>query len=116
MTYTTYYLKFSSEEEMISVFEVLNWIKTSPINIEGQEPPQFYSMRPELNGDIDVVGIIYNNDAEFEINEEGYPIVISEATSKEGWHVNIILDGTLPEELSEFVLDPAPSSPSRVFG
>ena len=115
MTYSTYYLKFTSEEEMISVFETLNWIKSSQMSFEGQEPPTYYSMRPELNGDIDVVGIIYNNDAVFEMNEDGYPTVVSEATALDGWHVNIILEGTLPEELSEYVLDPAPVTPNRVF-
>jgi hypothetical protein len=115
MTYTTYYLKFSSEEEMKTVFESLNWIRTSPVFQEGQEPPTYYSMRPELNGDIDVVGVIYNNDAVYEMNEDGYPSVISEATAKDGWHVNIILEGSAPEELTEYILDPSPSTPNRVF-
>ena len=115
MTYTPYYLKFSSEEEMTTTFEALGWIRTQQISIEGQEPPTYYSMRPELNGDIDVVGVIYNNDAVFEINDEGYPVVVSEATSIDGWHVNLILEEPLPEELQDFVLDPAPVTPRRVF-
>lgn len=115
MNYSTYYLKFASEEEMISVFESIGWVKTSQISQEGQEPPKYYSMRPEINGDIDVIGTIYNNDGVYEINEDGYPTVVSEATAKDGWHVNILLEGSAPEELTEYILDPAPSTPNRVF-
>lgn len=112
MTYTRYYLKFSSESEMASSFEDLGWVRTSPGFLD-TEQSTYYSMRPELNGDIDIIGTIYNNDAVFDINEEGYPVVISEATSIDGWHVNLILEGKLPESLEEYAL--VPRNPHRIF-
>ena len=39
--------------------------------------------------------------------------VITPPTKMEGYHVNIILEGALPEALQEFVV--TPSSPYRVF-
>lgn len=114
MTYTPYYLKFSSEEEMISSFDNLGWVRTSPGFLD-TEQSTYYSMRPEINGDIDIIGTIYNNDAIYEMNEDGYPVVVSEATSVDGWHVNLIIDGNLPESLREFSLNPPPVTPRRVF-
>jgi len=41
------------------------------------------------------------------------PVVVSEPTKKDGWHINVILQGALPEALEEFVVTPA--NPYRVF-
>jgi hypothetical protein len=113
MNYSTYFLKFSSEQEMKDVFETLDWVKTSPYAAEGVPPATYYSMRPGINGDIDIVGIIYNNDGVYEMGENGYPTVVSEATAKPGWHVNLILEGRLPSILEEYALVPA--NPRQVF-
>ena len=68
----------------------------------------------DIPGGIDIVGEIWNDDGVYETDEEtGEISVISEATKKDGWHVNVILASDLPEELQEFVVEPV--TPSRRF-
>lgn len=110
MNYTTYFLKFNSEEEFDLAFEEAGY-KYTYTDIDGEE--KFQYRVPDMKGDIDVVGEIYNNDAVTGVNEEGYPTIITPPTKLDGWHVNMILQGGLPETLQEFVV--TPQSPYRVF-
>lgn len=110
MTYTTYYLKFASQEEAETKLEEVGYKVTNTMP-DGNEVTT-YRVTDQV-GDIDIIGDIYNNDAVIEINEEGYPEVISPATKKEGWHINMILAGSLPEALQEYSL--TPQNPYRVF-
>jgi hypothetical protein len=68
----------------------------------------YYSVYPAV-GDIDVVGEIYNDDAVYD--EEGN--LVTEATKKDGYHVNVIMKEELPESLQSFVVQP--TNPHRVF-
>jgi hypothetical protein len=110
MNYATYFLKFPTEQEANLALEEAGYKRTYT-DIDGEE--KFQYIVPDTKGDIDVVGEIYANDAVTGIDDEGYPIVITPATKLDGWHVNIILDGKLPEVLSDYVV--TPSNPHRVF-
>lgn len=64
-------------------------------------------------GDIDIIGEIWNNDEVYRVGKKGSHITITPATKKDGYHINITLNGELPEELKEFIVQP--SNPRRVF-
>ena len=121
--YNTYYLKFASQEEWDA--------KAAEAGYRYEDPETgavHYSVSP---GAIDVVGVIYNDDAVFD--EEG--VLVTPATAKDGWHVNIkvrpnpiyvevesenpddpsgiIVDRALPEILNTYIVEP--QTPSRVF-
>ena len=114
--YNTYYLKFASQEEWDAKAAEAGY------RYEDTETEAvYYSVSP---GAIDVVGVIYNDDAVFD--EEGemtYP-----PTAKDGWHVNVRLrknvewndqtntydDLTLSGTgLDTYIVEP--QTPSRVF-
>ena len=114
--YNTYYLKFTSQEEWDTKAEEAGYRHQDP-----ETGAISYTVYP---GAIDVVGIILNDDAVF--HDEGD--VVTPATAKEGWHVNIrvipnaeIIDGetqtirdtSLPEVLNNYIVEP--QTPSRVF-
>ena len=109
--YNTYYLKFASQEEWDA--------KAAEAGYRYEDPETeavYYSVSP---GAIDVVGVIYNDDAVF--NEEGE--MTSPPTAKDGWHVNVRVrpnieldtwdDKSLPEVLNNYIVEP--QTPSRVF-
>jgi hypothetical protein len=113
--YKTYYLKFASQEEWDT--------KAAEAGYRYEDPETgdiFYTVYP---GAIDVVGTLYNDDAVYD--DEGD--IVTPATTKEGWHVNIIVkpkyefdfelnqdvDYSLPEVLNTYIVDP--QTPSRVF-
>ena len=101
--YNTYYLKFASQEEWDA--------KSAEAGYRYEDPETeavYYSVSP---GAIDVVGVIYNDDAVFD--EEGE--VTSPPTAKDGWHVNVRVRGydTFPEVLNNYIVEP--QTPSRVF-
>ncbi len=116
--YNTYYLKFVSQEEWDA--------KAAEAGYRYEDPETeavSYSVSP---GAIDVVGVIYNDDAVFD--EEGE--MTSPPTAKDGWHVNVrvrpqydtvivegekdtLVDVTLPEVLNTYIVEP--QTPSRVF-
>ena len=110
MKYTTYFLKFSSQVEAETKLDEVGYkvISTLPNN----EEVTYYRVTDQV-GDIDMVGEIYNNDAVIEISEDGTVTIISPATKLDGWHVNIILEGELPEALQPYVI--TPQNPYRVF-
>ena len=104
--YNTYYLKFASQEEWDA--------KAAEAGYRYEDPETeavYYSVSP---GAIDVVGVIYNDDAVFD--EEGE--MTSPPTAKDGWHVNVRVkfqsnDETFPEVLNTYIVEP--QTPSRVF-
>lgn len=101
--YNTYYLKFASQEEWDA--------KAAEAGYRYEDPETeavYYSVSP---GAIDVVGVIYNDDAVFD--EEGE--ITSPPTAKDGWHVNVRVRGydTFPEVLNTYIVEP--QTPSRVF-
>jgi len=101
--YNTYYLKFASQEEWDT--------KAAEAGYRYEDPETeavHYSVSP---GAIDVVGVIYNDDAVFD--EEGE--MTSPPTAKDGWHVNVRVRGydTFPEVLNNYIVEP--QTPSRVF-
>lgn len=102
------YLKFESEEAAKSVLytEVPTaWDNTDP---ENPVPTEFYSQPNYIN--IDTIGVIYNDDAVFGEDDE----VITEATAKDGWHVNVrLMDGEDGDALQGYAVEP--TNPRRVW-
>jgi hypothetical protein len=111
MTYTPYYLRFASQEEAETKLTEVNYRHTETFEDEEQT---YYAVKEQV-GDIDIVGDIWNNDGVYSEPdpENGEITLITPPTKMEGYHVNIILEGALPEALQEFVV--TPSSPYRVF-
>jgi hypothetical protein len=114
--YKTYYLRFASQEEWDT--------KAGEAGYKYQDSETQQISYSVDSGAIDVVGVLYNDD--IVINEEEE--LVSPATPKEGWHVNIrvipnseIIDGetqtirdiSLPEILNNHIVEP--QTPSRVF-
>ena len=111
MSYTTYYLRFSSERTAKSKLRQANYEQTE--TFEGQTH-KYYSVTDQV-GDIDIVGEIWNNDGVYSDPdpETGEIEVITPPTKKDGYHINIILEGALPEVLQPYVVEP--QNPDRVF-
>tara|TARA_B100002019_G_scaffold151100_1_gene130135 strand:+ start:221 stop:565 length:345 start_codon:yes stop_codon:yes gene_type:complete len=110
-TYTTYYLRFASQEEAETKFTEVNYRHTETFPEEGEQT--YYAVKDQI-GDIDIIGDIWNDDGVYsEDSETGDITVVTPPTKKDGYHVNIILEGALPEALSEFVVEP--QNPHRVF-
>jgi hypothetical protein len=131
MSYTTYYLRFSSQEEAETKLTEVNYRHEEEYHPEvvtlAPEPDEngedvyiitqlvekqirvWYSV-PDQVGDVDIVGEIYNNDGVYD--EETFE-VITPPTKKDGYHINIILEGELPEALQEFIV--IPQNPYRIF-
>jgi hypothetical protein len=110
-TYTTYYLCFASQEEAETKFTEVNYRHTETFEDVEQT---YYAVKDQI-GDIDIIGDIWNDDGVYSEPdpETGEIEVITPPTKMEGYHVNIILEGALPEALQEFVVTPL--SPYRVF-
>jgi len=129
--YTTYYLRFNSQEEAETKLTEVKYrheeeyyprtIVLAPEPDENGEDVYVYETSteaqtrvwysvPDQVGDIDIVGEIYNNDGVYD--EETFE-VITPPTKKDGYHINIILQGNLPEALREFIV--SPQNPYRVF-
>ena len=112
MSNTDLYLKFKDEAEMRSVlfekvptkFEDATEPDGEPIPIEFEERQRYRNT--------DVVGLIVDSPAE--LSEEGE--IISEATYIDGVHVNIrLLPSESAEGLSDYLCDPTPVTPVRVW-
>ena len=114
MTFKDLYLKFADEEQMRSVlfekvptkFEDSPEPDKEPIAIEWEERQLFRNT--------DVVGLIVDQPAE--LNEDGE--VVSDATYVDGVHCNLrVLPGEseLVEGLSDYLVDPTPATPARVW-
>ena len=108
--YTPYYLKFASKEEADTILTEVEYLRTFE---ENEESRSYYTVG-DTPGGIDVVGEIWNDDGVYETDEEtGEITVISEPTKKDGWHVNVILVGELPETLVGYIVEQ--ETPNRVF-
>ena len=114
MSYTDLYLKFADEAEMRSVlFEKVPtaWDNSDPENIIETEWEE-----RQLFRNTDIVGLIVDQPAEF--SPEGDGEILNEATFIDGIHVNIRLlpsETELAEGLSDYLVDPTPVTPARVW-
>ena len=115
------YLKFASEQEAKDI------LYTAQTTMEYPESPEDEPVVvPVLDDEgeplftpnyvnISTIGIMYNDDAVFGEDDEGMPTVITPATAKDGWHVNILVLADEDEEvLMDYSVDV--STPSRVWG
>lgn len=114
--YTSYYLRFASEQEAITKLTEVNYYKTveEPNPETGETETRSYYTVGDVPGDIDVVGEIYNDDGVYETDPEtGEITVISAPTKMDGWHINVILAGAIPSALTAYQV--TPQQPHRVF-
>tara|TARA_B100000131_G_scaffold31952_1_gene29680 strand:- start:542 stop:904 length:363 start_codon:yes stop_codon:yes gene_type:complete len=116
-----YYLKFTDKADWESKATAAG-VRTTSKDTEGNDVVTY-----TIDGAIDIVGTVYNNDATY--NEDF--TINTPSTSKDGYHVNlrlntkfsgsttdsdgkeILTDVTLPSEFSSNVV--TPSSPYQVF-
>ena len=112
--FTDLYLKFESEEQMRSVlfekvptkFEDSETLDGEPVAVEWEERQLFRNT--------DIVGLIVDTPAE--LNEEGE--ILKDATYVDGVHCNIRLmpgESKLVEGLNDYLCDPTPVTPARVW-
>ena len=112
MSYTDYYLKFKDEAEMRSV--LFEKVPTAWDNTDQENPIETEWEEQQLFRNTDIVGLIVDTPAE--LDEEGE--VISEATYVDGVHCNLrVLPGEseLVERLNDYLCDPTPVTPARVW-
>ena len=102
-----YYLKFSNQAEAMSVLYHKEGVVQADAEV-GIEANEGYDMPNFAN--IDIIGTIYNDDAVF--SEDGE--VISEATAKDGYHVNVRVVGEDASALEPFSV--IPTQPRRIWG
>jgi hypothetical protein len=98
---TTNYLRFPDE----STFRSAAFVAGLYNEPEGDIPGGYIQYTHDYA--MDIVGVIYNNDAVFDPDGT----VVTPATPMAGWHVNYI--GPLPEGWSAFLVTPV--APYRVF-
>ena len=114
MSYTDLYLKFKDEEQMRSVlFEKVPTEFEDAETPDGERIPVKWEER-QLFRNTDIVGLIVDTPAE--LNEEGE--VTSEATYVDGVHCNLRVlpsESELVEGLSDYLCDPTPATPARVW-
>lgn len=106
MNYTTHYLRFTSQEEAETKLTEVGYKHEDTFN---EETRTYYAVKDQV-GDVDIIGEIWNNDG---VYDEETLEVITAPTKKEGYHINLILQGALPEELNSYCVEP--SNPYRVF-
>ena len=114
MSYTDLYLKFADEAEMRSVlFEKVPTKFEDATEPDGERIPVEFEER-QLFRNTDIIGLIVDSPAE--LDEEGE--ITSEATFIDGIHVNIRLmpsESELVEGLNDYLCDPIPVTPARVW-
>ena len=112
--FTDYYLKFESEEQMRSVlFEKVPTKFEDATEPDGERIPVEWEEQ-QLFRNTDIVGLIVDTPAE--LDEEGE--IISDATYVDGVHCNLrVLPGEseLVERLNDYLCDPTPVTPARVW-
>jgi hypothetical protein len=114
MTFQDYYLKFENEEQMRSVLfeKVPTKFEDSP-EPDGEPIPVEFESR-QIFRNTDIVGLIVDTPAE--LDEEGE--IIKDATYVDGVHCNLrVLPGEseLLERLNDYLCDPTPVTPARVW-
>ena len=107
MAYNTYYLRFESQEEAEQKLNQVNYVVTNE-----ETGNTVYSVTDNV-GDISIVGEIWDYKGDPIYDENEIIIGYTKTVKKEGYHVNIIKRGDLPEALQEFVVEP--KKPRRVF-
>lgn len=122
-TKTDFYLKLSSEESVPTVLSAFyKQDTTSEFDPETEEEivtnvgdPYFVQNSPDYA--IDLVGIIYKPTGNILTDAEG--IEYPEMAPLDGYHINIRLNGEKRREdveaLSDYFVDPEPTTPSRVW-
>lgn len=114
MTFQDYYLKFKDEAEMRSVLfeKVPTKFEDSP-EPDGEPIPVEWE-ETQLFRNTDIVGLIVDTPAE--LDEEGE--VVTDATYVDGVHCNLrVLPGEseLVERLNDYLVEPTPVTPARVW-
>ena len=133
--YTTYFLKFATQEEAEQKLTEVGYAHTyetteTQLVRTRDELGQYVGDDPETpedeaweevtvtktsfsppphTGDVDIIGDIYESYGTYD--EEGNEL--TPAVKLPGYHINIILNTKLPEELNEFLVHP--QHPYRVF-
>jgi hypothetical protein len=102
--YTTYFLRFATQEEAEQKLTEVGYSTTDP------ETDQIHFHTPPHTGALDIIGTIYNNDGVYD-EESGE--VVTPPTAMEGYHINIILKESLPQILKSYLV--SPKRPYRVF-
>jgi hypothetical protein len=114
MSYTDLYLKFADEAEMRSVLFEKVPTKFEEAETPDGEPVAVEFEERQLFRNTDIVGLIVDTPAE--LNEEGE--VTSEATYVDGVHCNLRVlpsESELVEGLSDYLVEPSPVTPARVW-
>lgn len=102
--YTTYFLRFATQEEAEQKLTEVGYSSTDP------ETDQIHFHTPPHTGALDIIGTIYNNDGVYD-EESGE--VVTPPTAMEGYHINLILKESLPQILKSYLV--SPKRPYRVF-
>lgn len=123
VTQTDFYLKLPSEADMPTVLSAFyrQDTKTEVDDETGEETvvnvgePYFVPNTKDYA--IDVVGVIHKPTGKVITHPKGF--TYNEMAPLEGWHVNIrLLSDAMwaeVEALSGYLVDPAPSTPSRIW-
>jgi hypothetical protein len=123
VTQTDFYLKLPSKAampEILSTFYRQEYTTTVDTETgEGNTQPKGkpYLVHNTTDYAIDVVGVVHTPTGNTITHQDGFSY--DEMAPLEGWHVNIRLLGDAMrdevEALSEYLVDPTPSTPSRVW-
>lgn len=102
------FFRFTDEEAWLTAARAAGFM-TTVTDDEGNETEQLLAYTHDRA--IDVVGVLYNDDGVYDVDEDGEDILVSPPTVMPGWHVNYL--GTLPEGWEEFEV--TPENPKRIF-
>ena len=107
------FFRFTDEAAWLTAARAAGFMTTVPVyDEEGSETGTEEVIDAyTANHAIDVIGILYNDDGVYDVDENGEDIVVSPPTVMAGWHVNYL--GALPEGWEEYEV--TPETPKRVF-
>ena len=97
----THFLRFPDETTGLAALDAAGLLRTDE---DGHTKP----ITASLTHALDVVGVIYRAGTFDETGE-----VITPPIPRPGWHVNYL--GTLPDGWEQYLVEPPPLRPSRVF-
>lgn len=100
----TTYLRFPSQEVWEQAATAAGVLSV----VDGEKQWSYYTH----DWAVDDVGVIYNDDG---VYDQDTGDVITPCTVVDGWHINIASDLPVPSSLVPYILDPAPTTPYRVF-
>ena len=98
----THFLKFPDETTGLAALDAAGLLRTDE---DGHTKP----ITASLTHALDVVGVIYRSGT---FNTETGEM-ITPPIPRPGWHVNYL--GTLPDGWEQYLVEPPPLRPSRVF-